>query len=307
MEFRRLEFLQFKSSIVVPVISIVLCSSVFAIQYPQVRLDVTGGVTGSITIELYTDKAPVTCDNFIKYVQSDFYNNLIFHRVIKNFMIQGGGLDQNLIQKQTLYPPIINESTNRLSNLRGTIAMARTSGPDSATSQFFINDVNNTFLDYGPVAYDGGGNAYAKIGYCVFGRVIAGIDVVHLIANVPTNDSNVPLTPIKIQSVTILSPVCIEKLGGDIDGDCRVDLNDFAIIAADWLQSNSLVSCSLTGDLNNDCTVNFKDVAMLAQNWFVSVSGPPCSTALTGDMNNDCSVNFKDFAVLVSHWLESSQ
>ena len=294
---------------VVPFIIAFLCSSVFAIQYPQVRLDVTGGVTGSITIELYTDKAPVTCDNFIKYVQSDFYNNLIFHRVIKNFMIQGGGFDQNLIEKPTLYPPIINESYNRLSNLRGTIAMARTQDPCSAKSQFFINDVNNTFLDYGSVAYDGGGTAYAKIGYCVFGRVIAGIDVVHLIANVPTNDSNVPLTPIKIASVTILSPVCIEKLSGDIDGDCRVDLNDFAIMAADWLQSNSLVTCSgsITGDLNNDCTVNFKDVAMLAQNWFVSVSGPPCSKSLAGDINNDCRVDFKDLSALVTHWLESSQ
>ncbi|MDO8302504.1 MAG: peptidylprolyl isomerase [Sedimentisphaerales bacterium] len=300
--------MQFKSGIIALVMGLVLCGTVIAVQYPQVKLDVTGGVTGSITIELYTDKAPVTCDNFIKYVQSGFYNDLIFHRVMKDFMIQGGGFDQNLIQKPTLYSPIINESTNRLSNLRGTVAMARTDYPHSATSQFFINDVNNTFLDYGAVAYNGK-IAYAVIGYCVFGKVVAGIDVVHLIANVATNDSNVPLTPIKIASVTILNPVCIEKLGGDIDGDCRVDFNDFAMLAADWLQSNSLTACTYTivGDLNYDCTVNFKDVAMLAQNWFVSVSGPPCTTALTGDTNNDCHVDFKDLSALITHWLESSQ
>lgn len=288
---------------------LVLCGSAVAVQYPQVRIDVTGGVTGSIMIELYTDKAPITCENFVKYVQSGFYNNLIFHRVIKNFMIQGGGLDQNLVQKPTLYPQITNESSNRISNLRGTVAMARQNEPDTATSQFFINDVNNTFLDYGTIAYDNPGNAYAKIGYCVFGKVVAGMDVVDSISIVPTNDSNVPLTPIKITSVTILSPVCIEKLAGDIDGDCRVDLNDFAMLAADWLQSNSLTACAYTivGDLNFDCTVNFKDVAMLAQNWSVSVNGPPCASVLTGDMNNDCRVNNLDLSLLAAHWLESAQ
>jgi cyclophilin family peptidyl-prolyl cis-trans isomerase len=305
-------FLRFRCILLVLALCTFFCSCVLAVQRPQVRLDITGGVTGSITIELYTDKAPITCANFVKYVQSGFYNNLIFHRVIKNFMIQAGAYDQSLVYHSPTYPDIINESSNRLSNVRGTIAMARSYQPDSANSQFFVNDVNNTFLDYGPVAYDDSGNAYAKIGYCVFGRVVAGINIVDSVSGVLTGKqgdmNDVPLTPIKIQDVVVLSPICIEKLSGDLNGDCKVDLSDFAIMADDWLESNSLLACafSLTGDMNNDCVVDFGDVTIVSQNWLDSVSGPPCSTALAGDANNDCRVDFKDFTLLAKHWFECS-
>jgi cyclophilin family peptidyl-prolyl cis-trans isomerase len=226
-----------------------LCSTVFAVQHPQVRLNVTGGVTGSITIELYTDKAPITCANFAKYVQSGFYNNLIFHRVIKNFMIQSGAYDQSLVYHSPTYGPIINESSNRLSNVRGTIAMARTYQADSASSQFFINDVNNTFLDYGTLnQYDGS----AQIGYCVFGQVVAGMNIVDSISNVATSTqggmSDVPVTAIKISSAAIIvtGPACETKLAGDIDGDCKVSFKDLALLTGNWAQCNSLItqSCS---------------------------------------------------------------
>ncbi|MDO8301977.1 MAG: peptidylprolyl isomerase [Sedimentisphaerales bacterium] len=290
-----------------------LCSFGFAAQYPQVRLDVADGVSGSITIELYTDKAPITCANFIMYVQSGFYNDLIFHHV-KNSMIQCGGYDQYLVYKLPTYPPIISESANRLSNLRGTVAMARTPDPDSATSQFFINVVdNNGTKDYGAIADNATGEIYRRVGYCVFGHVVDGMDVVDSISNVvtvPVGLTDVPVIPIIIQNATIVveGPVCAEKFSGDINGDCKVDFNDFAMLAAQWLQSNSLTACAFTvvGDLNYDCTVNFEDVAMLTQNWLMSVSGPPCVTALTGDINEDCRVDFKDFSLLAAQWFKSS-
>ncbi len=133
---------------------------------------------GNIEIELNPDKAPVTVKNFINYVNSGFYNGTIFHRVIKGFMIQGGGFTQDGNQKKTS-PPITLESNNGLSNVVGTIAMARTSDPNSATAQFFINTVNNSMLDYSP------GND----GYAVFGKVVSGMDVVSSIESVPTGNN----------------------------------------------------------------------------------------------------------------------
>ena len=130
---------------------------------------------GDITIELYPDKAPITVANFESYVDSGFYDNLIFHRVIKGFMIQGGGFDVNGMQKKT-DAPIKLESNNGLSNEKYTIAMARTNIPDSATSQFFINTADNTFLDY----------SVQSQGYAVFGKVVEGQDVVDSIENART-------------------------------------------------------------------------------------------------------------------------
>ena len=129
---------------------------------------------GDIRIELFEAEAPVTCANFKKYVRDGFYKGTLFHRVIPNFMIQGGGFDNKFVQKPT-DPPIKNEATNQISNKRGTIAMARTSVVDSATSQFFINLVDNDFLDFKaptPQFY----------GYCVFGKVVSGMEVVDAIA-----------------------------------------------------------------------------------------------------------------------------
>ncbi len=147
---------------------------------------------GNITLKLYEDKAPITVENFLKYVDDGFYNGTIFHRVIPNFMIQGGGMDVNMQEKEN-NPPIKNEANNGLSNKRGTIAMARTMVVDSATSQFFINTNNNTFLDHGG----------RDFGYAVFGEVAEGMDTIDKISSTKTGFSgmhqDVPLEPIIIQ------------------------------------------------------------------------------------------------------------
>ncbi len=151
---------------------------------------------GSMTIELDDAKAPLTVANFLSYVDEGFYNGTIFHRVIPNFMIQGGGFEPGMRQKPTK-GQIKNESTNGLSNARGTIAMARTSVPDSATSQFFINVTDNKFLDRA--------QAQDRVGYCVFGKVVEGLDVVDKIKAVKTGSKgghgDVPIQDVTITSV----------------------------------------------------------------------------------------------------------
>ena len=154
---------------------------------------------GDITLELYPDKAPKSVENFLTYVKLGFYDGTVFHRVIAGFMIQGGGFTPDLRQKKTR-APVVNESKNGLSNLRGTLAMARTADPNSATAQFFINTVDNPRLDY---AGD------ANPGYCVFGKVVAGLDVVDKIRAVPTGaqgpfPSDVPTTTVTIEKATLL-------------------------------------------------------------------------------------------------------
>ena len=144
-------------------------------ENPVVLLETT---SGDILVELYPDKAPETVANFLKYVDDGFYNNTIFHRVIPGFMIQGGGLTARMQQKDTS-APIKNEADNGLKNDRGTIAMARTMDPHSATAQFFINLVDNDFLNFQAPS----GNGW---GYCVFGRETEGMDVVDKIAKVKT-------------------------------------------------------------------------------------------------------------------------
>ena len=151
---------------------------------------------GKITIELAEDKAPITVKNFLKYVDDKHYDGCIFHRVMSDFMIQGGGFDTNFKQKDT-YKPIVNEAANGLSNKRGTLAMARTDDPDSATAQFFINVKDNTFLDRAQAA--------DRVGYAVFGKVIDGMDVVDKIKDVETGHrgghDDVPRQDVVIQSV----------------------------------------------------------------------------------------------------------
>ena len=142
---------------------------------PTVLLETT---SGDILIELYADKAPATVENFLKYVNEGFYANTIFHRVIKGFMIQGGGMNMKMEEKAT-HAPIKNEADNGLANERGTIAMARTRDPHSATAQFFINLVDNDFLDFKAPTPQ-------HFGYCVFGEVVEGMDVVDQIAAVKT-------------------------------------------------------------------------------------------------------------------------
>jgi len=152
---------------------------------------------GEIEIELYADKAPESVKNFLAYVDEGFYDGTIFHRVIKDFMIQGGGYDGGR-QKKPTRSPIKNEANNGLKNEIGTVAMARTSVPDSATSQFFINVENNAFLDF----RDATPEAW---GYAVFGRVTRGMDVVEKIENAETEDGggafrNIPKSPVVIES-----------------------------------------------------------------------------------------------------------
>ena len=155
---------------------------------------------GEIKLELYPDKAPVTVENFILYVKSNFFNGLIFHRVIDGFMIQGGGFKDNMHQKET-QAPIKIESDNGLKNTRGTIAMARTNDPNSATSQFFINLVDNNFLNFRSPDVTG-------YGYTVFGKVTDGMDVVDKIATVPTGSfgymQDVPKYLIQIENIEII-------------------------------------------------------------------------------------------------------
>ncbi|HVK14804.1 MAG TPA: peptidylprolyl isomerase [Gemmataceae bacterium] len=150
---------------------------------------------GAITVELDSEKAPLHAANFAKYADDGYFDGLSFHRVIPDFMVQTGGLDADMKQKKATYPQVKNESANGLKNLRGTLAAARTSDPDSATCQFFINLKDNAFLD---------GSA-AKPGYSVFGKVTAGMDVVDQIAKVRTANKaghgDVPVDPITIKSV----------------------------------------------------------------------------------------------------------
>lgn len=157
---------------------------------------------GNITLELYPDKAPKTVQNFLQYAEDGFYKNTIFHRVIQNFMIQGGGFDTAMEQKTTR-SPIENEAANGLKNQVGTIAMARTSDPHSATAQFFINVADNTSLNYTAPSQRG-------FGYTVFGKVTDGIEVVNKIAAIRTGSggpfrSDVPRESVVIEDITLIS------------------------------------------------------------------------------------------------------
>ena len=158
---------------------------------------------GTVRIELYADKAPKSVANFLQYVKDGFYNGLVFHRVIDGFMIQGGGHYPDLREKKGDRPPIENEGGNGLKNEIGTLAMARTSDPQSATAQFFINVADNAFLNFreaSPAGY----------GYAVFGKVTQGMDVVMRIARTPTGPGgpfpkDVPQQPVIIESITLIS------------------------------------------------------------------------------------------------------
>ena len=156
---------------------------------------------GDITLELDGEKAPATVTNFIEYAQSGYYDGTIFHRVINNFMIQGGGFDTEMQQKPT-NAPIQNEANNGLKNNRGSVAMARTMDPHSATAQFFINVSDNDFLNFS-------GENMQGWGYAVFGKVVEGEDVLDKIRVVPTGSQaghqDVPTDPIVIESVTIIA------------------------------------------------------------------------------------------------------
>jgi peptidyl-prolyl cis-trans isomerase A (cyclophilin A) len=179
--------------------TILLLATLIAVASPalaqKVRLATSAG---DIVIELDAEKAPKSVDNFIQYVKAGHYDGTVFHRVIPSFMIQGGGMLPDLTEKPTR-APIPLESGNGLNNLRGTVAMARTSAPNSATSQFFVNVVDNAFLDKA-ASRDG-------TGYAVFGKVVEGLDVVDKIKAVPVKNAgpfqNVPVTPVIIRKASL--------------------------------------------------------------------------------------------------------
>jgi peptidyl-prolyl cis-trans isomerase A (cyclophilin A) len=171
------------------------CPSAFAAAAPQLKFSTS---LGDFVVEVYPDKAPKTVENFVQYAKDKHYEGTVFHRVMDGFMVQGGGFTADMKEKTTR-PPVPLEANNGLKNDRGTIAMARTSNPNSATAQFFINVQNNTSLNApSPDGY----------GYTVFGKVVSGMDVVDKIRVVPTGNKgpfqNVPLTPVGIQSVTLV-------------------------------------------------------------------------------------------------------
>ena len=182
---------------------LILCFVVFSVVAGTARaanpVVVVETNMGSFKIELFEDKAPGTVKNFLKYAEDKHYDGTIFHRVIPTFMIQGGGFEPGMKEKKSR-DPIKNESSNGLSNLKGTIAMARTGEPNSATAQWYVNVKDNTFLDKAKAA-DG-------VGYCVFGRVIEGLDVVDKIKAVDTDTvksfENVPTKDVVIKSVKVV-------------------------------------------------------------------------------------------------------
>jgi cyclophilin family peptidyl-prolyl cis-trans isomerase len=187
-------------SVVAFISVLVLSSAGAAAQQPAASSEKPSGAnpvvvlqttSGNITIELDRARAPESVANFLQYVNEGFYSGTIFHRVIKGFMIQGGGMTADMQPKDTR-PPVKNEATNGLKNVRGSVAMARTQAVRSATSQFFINTVDNAALDHKGLAPD-------EYGYAVFGKVIAGMDVVDKIENGKTKEGDVPEVPVVIK------------------------------------------------------------------------------------------------------------
>ncbi len=181
--------------LVIVLMFLAVSTGIFAAANPVVLMKTS---MGNVEMELFQDKAPATVANFLAYVNNGFYNGTIFHRVIGNFMIQGGGFTPGMGEKKT-QPPVKNEASNGISNTTGTIAMARTMEPQSATAQFFINVADNRFLDYKSPTTEG-------FGYCVFGRVIKGMDIVDMIKKVKTGNKgyfqDVPLQDVVIYSIS---------------------------------------------------------------------------------------------------------
>jgi cyclophilin family peptidyl-prolyl cis-trans isomerase len=173
---------------------------------PRVKIETT---KGTFVVELFPKAAPKTVANFLQYANDGFYNGTIFHRVIKNFMVQGGGFTKDMSEKPTR-PPVVNEADNGLKNTVGTLAMARTNDPNSATGQFFINVKDNAFLNFRSKDEQGWG-------YCVFGRVVTGLSVVTAIENEPTANSgmfqDVPVTPVVMTKVSLVEDATGVKAG----------------------------------------------------------------------------------------------
>jgi len=191
------------SKIQITVLAVIIITSSFTLYYPQedkMSLVTISTSTGDIHLELDDVNAPITVQNFLKLAKDNYYAGTIFHRIIEGFMIQGGGLDESMAPKPTGTKPIQNEANNGLKNNRGTVAMARTMDPHSATGQFFINHKDNSFLNHTSETSEGWG-------YAVFGSVIDGMDVVDQIALSTTSTvggyADAPLEPTIINSITV--------------------------------------------------------------------------------------------------------
>ncbi len=286
---------------------------------------------GDITLELFPAEAPVTVQNFLDYIESGFYDGLVFHRAINNFMIQGGSFEWAyssypylMSRSKKLRDPIINESGNGLLNLRGTISMALLSGqPESATSGFFINQVHNTHLD--------------GI-HCVFGKVLSSIDFIDWIAGLnkmvisDLGLTTVPYYPTQTMPYfvlvykTIIVPQA-DWFKADFNYDGIVDERDLMLITDNWLGTAQLGDMEITGnidftefakfakswrrtsvwyreipsDIDNSGQVNFKDFALFAQDWDKN------GTELYGDLNLDGAVNPADLSLFAEDWLKTSE
>jgi peptidyl-prolyl cis-trans isomerase A (cyclophilin A) len=286
----------FKLAVILSALACLQAVCLSAVNNPRVVLETN---LGNMVIELFSSQAPITVDNFLGYVNSGFYDYLLFHRVIPGFMIQGGAY---YLDGYAIYywppdqPPIINESYNGLSNLRGTIAMARSSDPNSATSQFFINEVNNPFLDRA--------NAADGFGYCVFGQVIQGMDVVDDINQVPTCNVDPSLPdfpcdpPVVIYAAYVLpcsSPDC-----SNFNSDEKVNFEDFAFFALQWMDTDCNSANDFCGqrDLDYNGAVDIDDFAIFADNWLWGT--------IPADVDIDGNVDFIDYRYFASHWMEQN-
>ena len=262
---------------------------------------------GDVIIELYIDDAPITVENFLSYVNADFYDGSVIHRVDNNqdFSIIQGGMwayyaEEGYVYELAAGGMIVNESDNGLSNLRGTIAMARTSAPHSASSQFFVNQVDNILFDRA--------NYPDGYGYCVFGDVIRGMSVVDVIANMETivildeyGDPIASLTQFPYPPVVEIYRAQLWPDSSDNTNDGRINLADFAKLSSQWLSEpcNKSNGYCDGADLDYSGAVGAPDVAVFAENWLVRIGAEPSASNFDGDTK----VELDDLAVIMANWL----
>ena len=303
-----------------------------AARNPRVVLETN---FGNIVIELYPDDAPVTVDNFLRYVNDGFYNGTVFHRAINNFMIQAGAYYTkgfSVINKPPTYGPIINESNNGLHNVYGTISTALSNYADSATSQFFINQVDNPHLNYPNVS---------GYGHCVFGTVIEGMDVVDSITLVDLCNLGGALTHFPCNPAVFIHTAyelpCELSYCSDLASAGRISFPDFAMFASYWLDDCNSENSFCDGadsdysggvdladlnlfwnhwtqtagherrfsDLIPDNTINSVDLSVLIGQWLNSDCNPDNNYCDRADINRDGSVNLTDYSLLSNNWLRS--
>ncbi|MGD9110408.1 MAG: peptidylprolyl isomerase, partial [Phycisphaerales bacterium] len=285
-----------KTAVLICLPFLCICASIQAdSNNPRVVIQT---IFGDIAVELFPEDAPITVDNFLHYVNTGFYDDTVIHRVdnVAGFsVVQGGGyyvIGYYVYYKQPDGSPIVNESYNGLSNVRGTIAMARSDDPNSATSQFYFNQIDNISLDKE--------NYWDGFGYCVFGEVIHGMDVVDVIAASDTADIGGGLADFPIPVVYVYAAFEAPEgywLKADVNYDGIVDEQDLNVIVTSWLSPAELGDIEVTGN------VDFDEFAQFAQAWR-QTSG--WYRFFAADINNDKKVNFTDFSPLAKDWDQSA-